>query len=131
MVPGGHCGRAAGFLLKEASAADLADAVRSVARGDALLSPDLTRRLITEFCRLEPRDHADDTARVHTLTARESEVLVLIARGLSNGEIASTLVVSEETVKTHVGRILGKLQLRDRTQAAIYAYESRLVRPKD
>ncbi|MCA1007043.1 response regulator transcription factor [Rhodococcus hoagii] len=122
---------ASGFLLKEASAADLADAVRTVARGDALLSPDLTRRLITEFCRLEPRDTADDSARVHTLTARESEVLVLIASGLSNSEIASKLFVSDETVKTHVGRILGKLQLRDRTQAAIYAYESRLVRPKD
>ncbi|WP_305093669.1 response regulator transcription factor [Prescottella sp. R16] len=119
---------AAGFLLKEASAADLADAVRTVARGDALLSPDLTRRLITEFCRLEqPRD---DTARVHALTARESEVLVLIASGLSNNEIAAKLFVSEETVKTHVGRILGKLQLRDRTQAAVYAYESGLVRPK-
>ncbi|MEV6023915.1 response regulator transcription factor [Streptomyces sp. NPDC052036] len=120
---------AAGFLLKDASADQLADAVRVVAAGDALLAPGITRRLIAEFSRLghAPRTPLKD--RVGDLTERETEVLTLIAQGLSNAEIAGHLVVAEQTVKTHVGRILVKLGLRDRTQAAVFAYESGLVRP--
>ncbi|MFF4961575.1 response regulator [Streptomyces sp. NPDC001222] len=120
---------ASGFLLKDASADQLADAVRVVAAGDALLAPGITRRLIAEFSRLgrAPRTPLKD--RVGDLTERETEVLTLIAQGLSNAEIAGHLVVAEQTVKTHVGRILVKLGLRDRTQAAVFAYESGLVRP--
>ncbi|MFM9373483.1 response regulator [Streptomyces sp. Da 82-17] len=119
---------ASGFLLKDASAGQLAEAVRVVAAGDALLAPGVTRRLITEFARLgAPR--APTMERLGVLTERETEVLALIAQGLSNAEIAEQLVVAEQTVKTHVGRILVKLDLRDRTQAAIFAYESGLVRP--
>ncbi|MGW1159189.1 response regulator [Streptomyces sp. NPDC002513] len=120
---------ASGFLLKDASADQLADAVRVVAAGDALLAPGITRRLIAEFSRLgrAPRTPLKD--RVGDLTERETEVLTLIAQGLSNAEIAAHLVVAEQTVKTHVGRILVKLGLRDRTQAAVFAYESGLVRP--
>ncbi|MYW01070.1 response regulator transcription factor [Streptomyces sp. SID3343] len=118
---------ASGFLLKDASARQLADAVRVVASGEALLAPTVTRRLIAEFARLggpisTPR------ARVEHLTDRESEVLALIAQGLSNAEIAGHLVVGEQTVKTHVSRLLGKLDLRDRTQAAVFAYENGVVR---
>ncbi|MER6216505.1 MULTISPECIES: response regulator transcription factor [unclassified Streptomyces] len=119
---------ASGFLLKDASADQLAEAVRVVAAGEALLSPNITKRLITEFSRLgAPR--APSRARLKDLTERETEVLSLIAQGLSNAEIAEHLVLAEQTVKTHVGRILVKLGLRDRTQAAVFAYETGLIRP--
>ncbi|MBI0295610.1 response regulator transcription factor [Streptomyces sp. PRKS01-29] len=121
---------ASGFLLKDASADELAHAVRVVAAGDALLAPNITKRLIGEFSRVTaaaPRGPLRD--RVGDLTERETEVLTLIAQGLSNAEIAARLVVAEQTVKTHVSRILFKLGLRDRTQAAVFAYETGLVRP--
>jgi DNA-binding NarL/FixJ family response regulator len=119
---------ASGFLLKDASADQLAEAVRVVAAGEALLSPNITKRLITEFSRLgAPR--APSRTRMKDLTERETEVLSLIAQGLSNAEIAEHLVLAEQTVKTHVGRILVKLGLRDRTQAAVFAYETGLIRP--
>ncbi|MEV6506841.1 response regulator transcription factor [Streptomyces sp. NPDC051642] len=120
---------ASGFLLKDASADQLAEAVRVVAAGDALLAPGITRRLIAEFSRLNGTPRTPLKSRVGDLTERETEVLALIAQGLSNAEIAEHLVVAEQTVKTHVGRILVKLGLRDRTQAAVFAYESGLVRP--
>ncbi|ANH92611.1 MULTISPECIES: response regulator transcription factor [unclassified Streptomyces] len=123
------CAGASGFLLKDASADQLAEAVRVVAAGDALLAPGITRKLIAEFSRMNGRPRAPLKARVGDLTERETEVLTLIAQGLSNAEIAEHLVVAEQTVKTHVGRILVKLGLRDRTQAAVFAYESGLVRP--
>ncbi|WP_228984645.1 response regulator transcription factor, partial [Streptomyces sp. DH12] len=110
---------ASGFLLKDASAEQLAEAVRVVAAGDALLAPGVTRRLIAEFSRLDPRPRTPLRRKVGDLTERETEVLSLIAQGLSNAEIAVRLVVAEQTVKTHVGRILVKLGLRDRTQAAV------------
>ncbi|MFL4497042.1 response regulator [Streptomyces sp. VTCC 41912] len=120
---------ASGFLLKDTSGSQLAEAVRVVAAGDALLAPNVTKRLIGEFSRMgaprsPKRDHIDE------LSKRETEVLALIAQGLSNAEIGAHLVVAEQTVKTHVGRILGKLGLRDRTQAAVFAYESGLVTPR-
>ncbi|MEW2587435.1 response regulator transcription factor [Streptomyces virginiae] len=119
---------ASGFLLKDASADQLAEAVRVVAAGEALLSPNITKRLITEFSRMgAPR--APSRARIDVLTERETEVLSLIAQGLSNAEISEHLVLAEQTVKTHVSRILVKLGLRDRTQAAVFAYESGLIRP--
>ncbi|MER8097756.1 response regulator transcription factor [Streptomyces goshikiensis] len=119
---------ASGFLLKDASADQLAEAVRVVAAGEALLSPNITKRLITEFSRMgAPR--GPSKAKLGELTERETEVLSLIAQGLSNAEIARHLIVAEQTVKTHVGRILVKLGLRDRTQAAVFAYETGLVRP--
>jgi DNA-binding NarL/FixJ family response regulator len=117
---------ASGFLLKDAPAADLVQAVRVVAGGDALLAPAVTRRLIAEFA-ARPRPDRPRPTSLAGLTARETEVLRLIARGRSNGEIATDLVVAEQTVKTHVGRILGKLGLRDRAQAVVVAYESGLV----
>jgi DNA-binding NarL/FixJ family response regulator len=120
---------ASGFLLKDASADQLAEAVRVIAAGDALLAPGVTRRLIAEFSRLHTTPRAPLKQRVGELTERETEVLAHIAQGLSNAEIAERLVVAEQTVKTHVGRILVKLGLRDRTQAAVFAYESGLVRP--
>ncbi|MFB8142616.1 response regulator [Streptomyces parvus] len=120
---------ASGFLLKDASADELAHAVRVVASGDALLSPNITKRLIVEFSRTAGAPRAPLKERVGDLTERETEVLTLIASGLSNAEIARQLIVAEQTVKTHVGRILVKLGLRDRTQAAVFAYESGLVRP--
>lgn len=120
---------AAGFLLKDASADQLAEAVRVVAAGDALLAPNITKRLIAEFSRLDAAPRAPLQERVKGLTERETEVLALIAQGLSNAEMAQRLVVAEQTVKTHVSRILVKLGLRDRTQAAVFAYESGLVRP--
>ncbi|QKW28590.1 response regulator transcription factor [Streptomyces seoulensis] len=123
------CAGASGFLLKDASADQLAEAVRVVAAGDALLAPGITRRLIAEFARINGGPRPARATRVGDLTERETEVLTLIAQGLSNAEIAGRLVVAEQTVKTHVGRILVKLGLRDRTQAAVYAYESGLVRP--
>ncbi|TQF04199.1 response regulator transcription factor [Kitasatospora acidiphila] len=120
---------ASGFLLKDASAAELAQAVRVVAAGEALLAPSVTRRLIAEFSRTTSAPKAPLKDRVGDLTERETEVLSLIAQGLSNAEIAATLLVAEQTVKTHVSRILVKLGLRDRTQAAVFAYETGLVRP--
>ncbi|MFJ7268863.1 response regulator [Streptomyces sp. NPDC099050] len=119
---------ASGFLLKDASADQLAEAVRVIAAGDALLAPNITKRLITEFSRLgAPR--APSKARLDELTERETEVLSLVAQGMSNAEIAGHLILAEQTVKTHVGRILVKLGLRDRTQAAVFAYETGLIRP--
>ncbi|WP_329124271.1 response regulator transcription factor [Streptomyces sp. NBC_01353] len=120
---------ASGFLLKDASADELAHAVRVVAGGEALLAPNVTKRLIAEFSRLSAAPRTPHLDRVGGLTERETEVLSLIAHGLSNAEIASRLVVAEQTVKTHVSRILIKLGLRDRTQAAVYAYDTGLVRP--
>ncbi|MEV7802243.1 response regulator transcription factor [Microbispora sp. NPDC088329] len=117
---------ASGFLLKDASAQQLAEAVRVVAAGEALLAPSVTRRLIAEFARVGPQR---PRVRLDGITERETEVLVLIAKGRSNQEIAEELVLSEQTVKTHIGRILAKLNLRDRAQAIVYAYESGLVRP--
>jgi DNA-binding NarL/FixJ family response regulator len=118
---------ASGFLLKDASAAELAEAVRVVAAGDALLSPGVTRRLIAEFARMgAPRFPA--RKKLKDLTGRETEVLGLVASGMSNAEIARHLVVAEQTVKTHVSRVLMKLGLRDRAQAVVFAYESGLVR---
>lgn len=120
---------ASGFLLKDVKAANLAEAIRTVHHGDALLAPAITRRLISQFVASRPiSDHA--VAQLDRLTAREREVLVMIARGLSNQEIASALVVSEATVKTHVGRIFTKLGARDRAQAVITAYETGLVMPR-
>jgi DNA-binding NarL/FixJ family response regulator len=139
---------ASGFLLKDATAERLFDAVRVVAAGEALLAPGLTRRLISEFARLQPQAGAGAGAlsagalsagagpagagrpvALAALTPRETEVLRLVAEGLSNTELAGRLVVTEETVKTHVSRILAKLGLRDRTQAVVAAYESGLVVP--
>lgn len=119
---------ASGFLLKDVSAEQLFEAVRIVAAGDALLAPSVTRRLIAQFAKLQPRPDSGSPA-MRNLTARETEVLRLIAEGLSNPEIAARLVVGEETVKTHVSRLLNKLGLRDRTQAVVAAYESGLVTP--
>ncbi|MEV0909206.1 response regulator transcription factor [Streptomyces hokutonensis] len=123
---------ASGFLLKDASARQLADGVRVVAAGEALLAPSVTKRLITEFSKLSESPRlipAAQQAAYGDLTERETEVLVLIAQGLSNVEIAERLVVAESTIKTHVSRVLVKLGLRDRTQAAVFAYEARLVTP--
>jgi len=123
---------ASGFLLKDTPPEELAAAVRVVAAGDALLAPSITRRLVAEFTS-RPTTANDGppavTVDLDTLTDREREVLVLMARGRSNAEIASELYVGETTVKTHVGRILMKLHLRDRVQAVVLAYESGLVRP--
>ncbi|MFI6944127.1 response regulator [Streptomyces sp. NPDC050418] len=118
---------AGGFLLKDVTAEKLFDAVRVVAAGEALLAPTVTRRLIAEFARLRPQSRP--AADLAALTPRETQVLRLIAEGLSNPEIAARLHVSEETVKTHVSRVLAKLGLRDRTQAVVAAYESGLVIP--
>ena len=118
---------ASGFLLKDVPAERLFDAVRVIAAGEALLAPSITRRLIGEFARQRPRPKPE---ALRDLTPRETEVLRLIAEGLSNAEIAARLVVSDETVKTHVSRVLFKLGLRDRTQAVITAYESGLVTPR-
>ncbi len=118
---------ASGFLVKDAPAAQLVTAIRVVADGDALLAPSITRRLITEFAR-RPAPHAKPE-EMKELTPRELEVLRLVARGLSNAEIAKELFVSDATVKTHVARVLMKLSLRDRVQAVVAAYESGLVQP--
>ena len=119
---------ASGFLLKDVTAERLFDAVRVVAAGEALLAPAVTARLIAEFARMRPRAGRQPSP-LDALTPRETAVLRLVAAGLSNGEIAARLVVSEETVKTHVSRVLGKLALRDRTQAVVAAYESGLIVP--
>jgi DNA-binding NarL/FixJ family response regulator len=119
---------ASGFLLKDATAAELVNAVRVVAAGDALLAPSVTRRLIADFARQRVPDQPPPPA-LTALTQRETEVLRLIARGLSNAEISDTLVIAEQTTKTYVGRILAKLNLRDRAQAVVVAYETGLVTP--
>jgi DNA-binding NarL/FixJ family response regulator len=119
---------ASGFLLKDTPPAQLADGIRAVASGEALLAPTVTRRLIEEFARLGPSRHARPAA-LDELTPRELEVLRLLARGMSNAEIAATLVLGDTTVKTHVAHVLTKLGLRDRVQAVVLAYESGLVVP--
>ena len=116
---------ASGFLLKDAPRERLADAIRAVARGDMLVDPTVTRRLVERFARPGVREDG----RLASLTTREREVLLEIGRGLTNAEIAARLYVGEATVKTHVGRVLAKLGLRDRVQAVIWAYERRLIRP--
>jgi DNA-binding NarL/FixJ family response regulator len=120
---------ASGFLLKDVTAERLFDAVRVIAAGDALLAPTVTRRLIGEFAAQHRPDPPPRTA-LSALTPRETQVLRLVAEGLSNPEIAARLTVSEETVKTHVSRMLAKLGLRDRTQAVVTAYETGLVVPR-
>ena len=121
---------ASGFLLKDAPRDQLVDAVRTVAAGDALLAPAIVRRLIEDFVR-RPPPGARRPGELEELTERELEVLTLIARGLANSEIAAALFVSEATVRTHVSHILAKLELRDRVQAVVYAYETGLVQPGD
>ncbi len=123
---------ASGFLLKDAPPPDMLSAIRAVATGDAVVAPSVTRRLLSQFARHlpgpeAPLDPAD--SRVESLTPRERELLVEVARGLSNAEIAERLILSEATVKTHVGSILNKLGLRDRVQIVVFAYETGLVRP--
>ncbi|MEU4704492.1 response regulator transcription factor [Nonomuraea dietziae] len=121
---------ASGFLLKNALPEDLLAAIRTVAAGDAVVSPRITRRLLETFAHQLPTGAAGTSAeRLRLLTQREREVLVEVARGLSNAEIAEALQVAEATVKTHLGRILTKLELRDRVQAVVFAYETRLVAP--
>jgi DNA-binding NarL/FixJ family response regulator len=120
---------ASGFLLKDAPVEELLSAVRAVAAGDAQLSPAVTKRLLDQVARRLPSAVDHDDALLEELTAREQEVLRLLAVGMSNAEIGDALVVSEATVKTHVSSVLGKLGLRDRVQAVIYAYESGLVAP--
>ncbi|MGH8960131.1 MAG: response regulator [Jatrophihabitantaceae bacterium] len=119
---------ASGFLLKDVTAERLFDAVRVIAAGEALLAPAVTRRLISEFAQQRPRP--DEVPALGSLTPRETQVLRLVAEGLSNLEISARLIVTEETVKTHVSRVLNKLGLRDRTQAVVAAYESGLVVPR-
>ncbi|WP_431900803.1 response regulator [Nonomuraea sp. bgisy101] len=121
-------GGASGFLLKDAPPSDLINGVRVVAAGEGLLAPSVTRRLIQEFAARKQTD-GREALRLNALTARETDVLRLIAGGLANAEIAAELTVAEETVKSHVGRLFGKLGLRDRAQAVIFAYESGLVVP--
>jgi DNA-binding NarL/FixJ family response regulator len=120
---------ASGFMLKDAPPEEIAAAVRIVASGDALLAPAVTRSVIDEFARQRPTAAPAPPPAVAELTPREREVLALLARGLSNPEICERLVISEATAKTHVARILQKLDLRDRVQAVIYAYETGLVAP--
>jgi DNA-binding NarL/FixJ family response regulator len=122
---------ASGFLLKNAEPAELIAAIRTVAKGDAVVAPRVTRKLLERFASqlpTRPEESAEDP-RLSLLTAREREVLIEMARGLSNAEIAQRLYLSESTVKTHVGRILPKLGLRDRVQAVVFAYETRLIHP--
>lgn len=119
---------ASGFLLKDASAEELVQAVRTVAEGDSLLAPRVTRRLVEAFV-AAPAPTAPRTGVIDVLTERERDVFLLMARGRSNGEIAGELFIAEQTVKTHVGRILAKLQLRDRVHAVVLAYETGLVTP--
>ncbi|MBV8943234.1 MAG: response regulator transcription factor [Solirubrobacterales bacterium] len=119
---------ASGFLLKDVPADQLVQGIRLVAAGDALLAPSVTRRLIEEFSK-GPRSRQEKPAALEELTPRELEVVTLIARGMSNQEIAEELVVSETTIKTHVARVLMKLGVRDRVQAVVLAYESGLVAP--
>ena len=123
---------ASGFLLKDVPPADLVSGVRAVAGGDAVVAPAVTRRLLERFTRHLPDPVTGESAageKLAQLTEREREVLVLVARGLSNLEVAQRLAVSDVTVKTHVGRILTKLALRDRVQVVVYAYENGIIRP--
>ncbi|MFD0683879.1 response regulator [Actinomadura fibrosa] len=120
---------ASGFLLKDVRRDDLVHAVRVVAAGESLLAPAVTRRLISDITRNRPRAGAIASDRLAVLTGRERETLRLLGRGLSNAEIAAAMVVSEHTVKTHVSNVLAKLGLRDRVQAVIAAYETRLIEP--
>jgi DNA-binding NarL/FixJ family response regulator len=121
---------ASGFLLKDAPTADLLSAIRAVASGDAVVAPSTTRRLLATIAhRLPVIGMGDDGPGLSSLTPREREVLIAVARGLSNAEIADEFVLSEATVKTHVGRILAKLELRDRVQIVIYAYDHGLAAP--
>jgi DNA-binding NarL/FixJ family response regulator len=119
---------ATGFLLKDASREQLTSSVRTAAAGDAMLAPAVTRRLVEEFCR-RPPPHAARPTAVDQLSQRERDVLLLVARGMSNAEIASELFLGETTVKSHLARTFAKLGLRDRVQAIVYAYENGLVRP--
>jgi DNA-binding NarL/FixJ family response regulator len=119
---------ASGFLLKDATREQLADGVRSVHAGDALLAPAITRRLVEDYCR-RPSPDRTGTIADHRLSPRELEVVDLVADGMSNAEIAEHLVLGETTVKSHVARILAKLDLRDRVQIVVFAYESGIVRP--
>jgi DNA-binding NarL/FixJ family response regulator len=119
---------ASGFLLKDATREQLADGVRSVHAGDALLAPAITRRLVEDYCR-RPSPDRTSTIADHRLSPRELEVVDLVADGMSNAEIAEHLVLGETTVKSHVARILAKLDLRDRVQIVVFAYESGIVRP--
>jgi len=120
---------ASGFLLKDVPPEQLVDGIRAVASGDALLAPSITRRVIEEFVRRPPDSVRTAPPELAELTARELEVLKLVARGLANAEIAKKLFISETTVKTHVAHVLMKLKLRDRVQAVVFAYESGLVLP--
>jgi DNA-binding NarL/FixJ family response regulator len=120
---------ASGFLLKDTPPEQLVDAIHVVASGDALLSPVITRRVIEEFVRRPPESLRKPSAALQELTPRELEILGLVARGLSNAEIAKEAFVSETTVKTHVAHILLKLRLRDRVQAVVFAYENGVVSP--
>ncbi len=122
---------ASGFLLKDASVEDLVAALRVVAAGDALLAPSVTRRLIERFAKQPPPSAAASAESIETLTDREVEVLRLVARGQSNAAIAETLTISEPTVKTHVGHLLGKLGAQNRAQAVVAAYEGGIIRPGD
>ena len=122
---------ASGFLVKDVPPEQLVAGIRSVASGDSLLAPSVTRRLIQEYVRRPPGPLRTASPELTRLTAREVEVLRLMARGHSNGEIATEFVVSETTVKTHVAHVLAKLGARDRVQAVVFAYESGLVRPGD
>ncbi|MEV4494328.1 response regulator transcription factor [Micromonospora arborensis] len=121
---------ASGFLAKDVPAEELIAAIRTVAGGDAVVAPRILRRLLDRFAALLPDPTATPSAALDALTDREREVLVQVARGLSNAEIAAVLSVSETTIKTHVGHVLTKLRLRDRVQAVVLAYESGLVRPR-
>lgn len=122
---------ASGFLLKDARPEELLAGIRAVALGDAVIAPALTRRLLDEFAQLLPRPAGDpdEDARLNSLTDREREILVAIGQGWTNGEIATRFVLSESTVKTHVGRVLAKIGARDRVQAVIFAYDRGLARP--
>ena len=120
---------ASGFLLKDVRRDDLVHAVRVVAAGESLLAPTITRRLIADITRNRPREGTPPSERLAVLTTRERETLRLLGRGLSNAEIATAMVVSEHTVKTHVSNVLSKLGLRDRVQAVIAAYETHLIEP--
>ena len=119
------------FLAKDSETHDLIEAIKHVYRGDAVVQPRITRQLVEHFISREPsaRPSDDDASRLESLTPREQEVLGLVASGLSNSEIATNLTLSEVTIKTHVGRLLTKLSLRDRTQAVVFAYETGFVRP--
>jgi DNA-binding NarL/FixJ family response regulator len=120
---------ASGFLLKDVRRAQLIDGIRTVAVGDALLAPAITRRLIQSYCRRPPPAITDPASPIRSLTDRETTILQLIAAGMSNTEIGNRLFLSESTIKTHVGRIFAKIQARDRVQAVVIAYETGLVEP--